>query len=160
MYFACPFAGDDCELPIACRFCGGKKETINIGDLNQGTLIGQSSMDITGEGNSYNVYLKHIDAAIDTIEVAQDGGLWALQSLRSDGMGDMLYDYEGFRTANKESVFFRESVQAYADSKETISLNEGVQLSKQRISCLRLFSILISMKLPIMCSSNGKRAQQ
>ena len=87
-------------------------------------------MDITGEGNSYNVYLKHIDAAIDTIEVAQDGGLWALQSLRSDGMGDMLYDYEGFRTANKESVFFRESVQAYADSKETISLNEGVQLSK------------------------------
>ena len=87
-------------------------------------------MDITGEGNSYNVYLKHIDAAIDSIEVAQDGGLWALQSLRSDGMGDMLYDYEGFRTANKESVFFRESVQAYADSKETISLNEGVQLSK------------------------------
>lgn len=87
-------------------------------------------MDITGEGKSYNVYLKHIDAAIDTIEVAQDGGLWALQSLRSDGMGDMLYDYEGFRTANKESVFFRESVQAYADSKETISLNEGVQLSK------------------------------
>ena len=53
-----------------------------------------------------------------------------MQSLRSDGMGDMLYDYEGFRTANKESVFFRESVQAYADSKETISLNEGVQLSK------------------------------
>ena len=87
-------------------------------------------MDITGEGNSYNVYLKHIDAAIDTIEVAQDGGLWALQSLRSDGGGAMLYDYEGFRTANKESVFFRESVQAYADSKETISLNEGVQLSK------------------------------
>lgn len=87
-------------------------------------------MDITGEGKSYNVYLKHIDAAIDTIEVAQDGGLWALQSLRSDGGGAMLYDYEGFRTANKESVFFRESVQAYADSKETITLNNGVQLSK------------------------------
>lgn len=87
-------------------------------------------MDITGEGKSYNVYLKHIDAAIDTIEVAQDGGLWALQSLRSDGDGAMLYDYEGFRTANKESVFFRESVQAYADSKETITLNNGVQLSK------------------------------
>lgn len=87
-------------------------------------------MDITGEGKSYNVYLKHIDAAIDTIEVAQDGGLWALQSLRSDGGGAMLYDYEGFRTANKESVFFQESVQAYADSKETITLNNGVQLSK------------------------------
>jgi hypothetical protein len=117
-----------CLSPAA--FAAEKRETINIGELNQGTLIGQSSMDITGEGKSYNVYLKHIDAAIDTIEVAQDGGLWALQSLRSDGMGDMLYDYEGFRTANKESVFFRESVQAYADSKETISLNEGVQLSK------------------------------
>ena len=87
-------------------------------------------MDLTGAGNSYDVYLKHIDAAIDTIEVAQDGGLWALQSLRSDGGGSMIYAYPGFTTANKESPFFLESVQAYTDAKKTITLNEGVQLSK------------------------------
>ena len=117
-----------CLSPVA--FAAEKTEIINIGELNQGTLIGHSNMDLTGAGNSYDVYLKHIDAAIDTIEVAQDGGLWALQSLRSDGGGSMIYAYPGFTTANKESPFFLESVQAYTDAKKTITLNEGVQLSK------------------------------